>query len=201
MFVVFQSTSKLPPPPVLTQEVSWSRSAARSAPGESQCPGKSHVYLMQAPPLPPDSGSCLNKALFNWWTISDVQLLNAGQSRYYNSMRTNLWIVQDRVRGKWSRLSTWLRYCLLGGLMVHSELLLPCSSATVTSSRVYASRNCKALWETQATESLQECNCRSNAKTANTPVNTAYTTANSNSKLLKAHLCSTLNVDTDLLEV
>lgn len=34
-------------------------------------------------------------------------------------------MVQDTVSGKWSKLSTWLRYCLLGGLMVHKELLLP----------------------------------------------------------------------------
>lgn len=33
--------------------------------------------------------------------------------------------------------------------MVHRELLLPCSSATTTSSRLYASRNCRALCETQ----------------------------------------------------
>lgn len=68
--------------------------------------------------------------------------------------RTNLCTVQDMVRGKWSRLRTWLRYCLLGGLMVHRELLLPCRSATVTSSWPYASRNCKALWKMQATVSV-----------------------------------------------
>lgn len=80
---------------------------------------------------------------------------------------TDLWIVQDRVRGKWSKLSTWLRYSLLGGLMVHRELLLPCSSATVTSSWRYTSRNCKALWETLqpgrsimcSDINLSKCNC------------------------------------------
>ena len=58
-------------------------------------------------------------------------------------------MVQEMVRGKSSSWpSTWLRYCLLGGLMVHRELLLPSSSATVTSSLVYASKNCNAFWET-----------------------------------------------------
>lgn len=69
--------------------------------------------------------------------------------------KTDLCTVHDTVKGKWSRFRTWLRYCLLGGLMVQRELLLPCNCATVTSSCPYASRNCKALWEIKAIALLQ----------------------------------------------
>ena len=117
---------------------------------------------MQAPPLPPDSSSCKNKRPFSRTTPADCDYCYyccRTQSKgcinnYWLLMnhKADLWIVQETVRGKWSRLSTWLRYCLLGGLMVHRELLLPCSSANVTSSWPYASRNCKALWEIQKTK-------------------------------------------------
>lgn len=61
----------------------------------------------------------------------------------------HLWMLQDMVTGNWSSLlRTFIRFFLLGGLMVHREFELPSSSATVTSSAVYASKNCIALWET-----------------------------------------------------
>lgn len=114
---------------------------------------------MQAPPSPPDLSSCKNKKLFSGTMPADCYFCCRTQSKgcinnYWLLMNhtADLWMVQETVRGKWSRLSTWLRYCLLGGLMVHRELLLPCSSANVTSSWPYASRNCKALWEIQKTK-------------------------------------------------